>query len=169
MSKWSKSEPDTSSPFYNFCIQNQRNQIGFIIFLCPNSTSKNRLVLEQRFYETVLLLVGTGNLADMLYEKNYPFFFFSCFSLDFKCQKCKLVNLSAILNLGSPEILDKYCFDIFVSASDICRGLYIGFVPSPFFYVTQGVCNRNGILRREGKEETEEKVDKRSGVDLQLL
>lgn len=114
-----------------------------------------------------LLVLGTWQTCYM--KKNYPFFFFSCFSLDFKCQKCRLVNLSAILNLGSPEILDKYCFDIFVSASDICRGLYIGFVPSPFFYVTQGVCNRNGILRREGKEETEEKVDKRSGVDLQLL
>lgn len=108
MSKWSKSQPDTSSPFHNFCVQNQRNKIEFFfVQILPQKTG---------------WFLSRGFITQCCY-------LFSCFSLAFKCQRCRLVNLNAILNLDSSKIPDKYCFDFFVSASDICGGLYIGFVP----------------------------------------
>lgn len=89
--------------FIIFAYKTKEIELNFISF-GQNPTSRNRLAVEQGFYNTVLLLVGIGNLEYMLHEKNC-FFFFSCFSLDFKCQKCRLVNLSAIVNLVAQKFL----------------------------------------------------------------
>lgn len=160
MSKWSKSEPDTSPPSHNLCIQKQRNKI--VLFICLNINPKPQSsVSEQRFCNTLWFLAGTGSFAGICLKKKHLFFCCCCLWLELSCQSYRLMTLRAILNLGSLKPLDNYfhgliCVRLWWHLQRIvCRLCSL----SDFLFVTQGVCNRDGKMRKEGEEETEEKGD----------